>query len=95
MVDAFATAMTEGNIEKVKIAKRLTPGDEKRIADIFRQQKGYKMTVQSCNPPQVSVDNAKIACRVLTELSGTKPAISSLTYSLQRISGRWIIISAN
>jgi serine/threonine protein kinase len=98
VVDSFAEAMTEGNIEKVKIARRLTPDVEKTFVEslkILKQQKGYRMAVQSCTAPQISSDNAKITCRVLTEASAIKPRTDSFTYSLQRINGRWIIISSN
>jgi eukaryotic-like serine/threonine-protein kinase len=98
VVDSFALAMTEKNLDKIRSVRRLSPADEKTYKlslEALGRTKGYRMIVQSCAAPQLSGDTVIVSCTVLNEGQGIKPTPITQTYSLQRIEGRWMIVASS
>jgi hypothetical protein len=98
VVDSFALAMTEKNLDKIRSVRRLSPADEKTYKlslEALGRTRGYRMIVQSCAAPQLSGETVIVSCTVLNEGQGIKPTPITQTYSLQRIDGRWMIVASN
>jgi len=98
VVDTFAIAMSERNLEKIRGVRRLSGEDEKaykKTLDALSHTKGFRMVVQSCEAPQLSGDTVTVSCRILNEGQGIKPTPLTQTYFLQRIDGRWMIVASN
>jgi len=98
VVDSFAIAMSERNLNKVRSVRKLSDADEKiykQSLEALSRTKGYRMIVQSCSAPQLSGETVTVSCTVLNEGQGIKPTPLTQTYSLQRIEGRWMIIASN
>jgi serine/threonine protein kinase len=98
VVDSFALAMSERNLDKIRSVRRLSAADEKtykQSLEALGKTKGYRMIVQSCTAPQSSGETVNVSCTVLNEGQGIKPTPITQMYSLQRIDGRWMIIASN
>jgi hypothetical protein len=97
-VEAYAKAVTARDLSQVRAVRKLSPSDEKEHTDSFaklRDVKGYQMTLSGCTEPSSSGDAGKIVC---TAIQTSKDGIINFkfvtSYSLQRINGRWWIVSS-
>jgi tetratricopeptide (TPR) repeat protein len=98
VVDTFAIAMSERNLDKVRSVRRLSGDDEKaykKSLDALSHTKGFRMVVQSCEAPQLSGDTVTVTCRILNEGQNIKSDPFTQIYSLQRIGGKWMIVATN
>jgi eukaryotic-like serine/threonine-protein kinase len=98
VIDTFALAMTEKNLDKIRSVRRLSATDEKTYKETLaalKNAKGYRMIVQSCTAPQLAGDTVTVSCTVLNEGQGIKPTPITQMYSLQRINGSWIIVGSS
>jgi hypothetical protein len=98
VVDSFAIAMSERNLDKVKSVRKLSASEEKAYKETVKAlagTKGYRMVVQSCAAPQLTGDTVTVSCRILNEGQNIKADPFTQIYSLQRIDGKWMIVASN
>jgi serine/threonine protein kinase len=94
VLEAYAHAFDNGDMPGLKVVRQLNPSEEKRLSDAFKNEKGKGYSMQNCSEVKINGDTASVSCDVvLTKLKDLRPARTNLT--LNRINGKWIIVSTN
>jgi tRNA A-37 threonylcarbamoyl transferase component Bud32/tetratricopeptide (TPR) repeat protein len=93
VLNRYADGVSKGDMEQVKAARSLSPSEEKKLRDTFRQKhgQGVPTNLNNCTAPQIGGDSATMSCIVV---SGGNPP-TPVTFSLKRADGQWRIVSAN
>jgi tetratricopeptide (TPR) repeat protein len=91
LLNRYAQAVANGDLNGVKAVRQLSPSDEKRMADSLKAMKGKGFALRNCSAPAITGDNAKVSCdTVLTGSKDTPPG--QVTISLERVNGHWKIV---
>jgi serine/threonine protein kinase len=97
VVNRFANAFSQGNLNQIKEAWRLSPKQEKKFNDILVTQPSAPVSLSECSAPNIKTkiggDTAQITCQVT---SGYRDYPSKkIKYSLQREGLRWVIVDSH
>ncbi len=94
VLDAYAKAFDNGDLTALKAVRQIAPSEERRFADALKSTKGKGFVLLNCSSPEITGDSAKIGCDVaVTRDKDTRRSHTNLY--LNRLNGKWIIVSSN
>jgi serine/threonine protein kinase len=97
VLNRFAVAFSQGNLNQIREVWRLTPKQEKKFNDTLVAQPSAAVTLSDCSAPSIKTkSNGATAQTTCSVTSAYKDYPSrKVKFSLQRDSTRWVIVDSH